>query len=120
MVGLPRGLSRKEKKEFLLKKMGVDENSFFFVAAEGVANCIIDSTPMKEVEDLVDDYGYDSVEQMREDYPDWIELFEDSRQLEIYAGAASNEDYDLGEQLFCEMEWKANEDDFYIDKQAGF
>jgi len=120
MVGLPRGLSDKEKREFLLNKMGVDKNSFFYVAAKGVADCIINSTPMKDAKALIDDYGYNSVEDMREDYPDWVELFEDSRQLEIYAGSASNEDYDLGEQLFCEMEWKVSDDDFYINKEAGF
>ena len=51
-------MSDKEKRDFLLKKMDVNENSFFYFAAKGVADCIIESTPIKTIEDMMDDYGY--------------------------------------------------------------
>jgi hypothetical protein len=122
IVGLPKGLSHKEKRDFLLKKMDVNEDSFFFFAAKGVANCIIESTPIETIEDMMDDYCCDSLEDFKKDYPSFEELFHrhGAYELDVYRGSASNEDCEIGGQLFCEMEWRANDDDFFMDKDASY
>lgn len=122
IVGLPKGMNHKEKRDFLLKKMDVNENSFFFFAAKGVADCIIESTPIKTLEDLIDDYCYPSIEMFEEDHPHLVKLFRryGDCELNVYSGSASNEDCDIGAQLFCDMEWKINDDDFFIDKDANY
>jgi len=122
IVGLPKGMSDRERKDFLLKKMDVNKDSFFFFAAEGIADCIIESTPIKTIEDMMEDFGYDSLEDFKEDYPNFVDIFNrlGAYELDVFSGSASNEDCDLGSQLFCEMEWKINTDDFFIDKDANY
>jgi len=122
IVGLPKGMSDKKKRDFLLKKMGVDKDSFFFYAATGVVDCIMEATPIKTLEDMIEDYGYASLGDFSEDHPNFVEVFNrcGAYELDVFSGSASNEDHDIGGQLFCEMEWKINTDDFFISKDASY
>lgn len=118
IVGLPKGLNDDEKRELLYKKMNVNEDSFFFFAAKGIADCIIKATPIKSREALMDDYCYDSIEDFKKDYPHLSKLFCKNYKFDIYSGRVTNDSYKIGEQLFCEIEWEVNDDDFYINKEA--
>ncbi len=122
IVGLPKGMSDKKKRDFLLEKMDVNEDSFFFLAAKEIADCIIDSTPIKTIEDMMEDYGYDSVEDFTENYPSYADVFNrfGAYELDIFSGSASDDEYEIGAQLFCGMEWKLSTDDFFIDKEANY
>lgn len=121
-VGLPKGLSRTEKRDLLCSKMGINKDSFFYSAAKIIADCILSADKISKIEQLLNDYSYSTVEDMRSDFPHKIEAFEkcQAKGFDFYSGSASNEDCEIGSQLFCEMGWQVDDEDFFIDKENGF
>jgi len=122
VVGFPKGLSKSEKKKILFDKMGVDKNSFFIIAAEEISKCILDSEHVKGEKGMLEYYGYDTMESFAEDY-EWeyntIKKALD-KGFDLYLGSATNEGYEIGEALFCEMGWHVDDDDFVISKEESF
>jgi len=122
IVGLPKGLNKKEKLNLLMEKMGADKDSFFYHAAKNIADCILASEKISRIGQLMDDYGYSTYEEFRGDCPGIVAIFERCKEksMDVFTGSASNDAYEIGEQLFCEMEWNVNDDDFFINKEASY
>ena len=122
MVGLPKGLTEKQSIDFLIKKMGVDKDSFFYFVAKNIADCILSSKKISKIDQLIDDFGYSNYAEFRIDYPEIVDLFEkcQEKSMDVFSGSVSNESYEIGEQLFCDMDWQVNDEDFYINKKASF
>lgn len=123
IVGFKKGLSQYERQELVLKKMGVKEGDFFFNAATEVANCIAFAEPI-ETDSFAREYGYENWEEMFAS-PDESYLTNGiqnclNKDLDVCYGSASNESYETGKNFFCDTEWKVDDDDFFIEKEAGF
>ena len=119
MVGLPNLATEKELQEFLIKKMGADENSFFYRAAKEIAECILCSEPIRTKEDLIAEAYADSWEDVDEWYKEPFEKCE-AKGLNFYIGSATNDACEIGEQMFCEMKWQVDDDDFFMNKDSGY
>lgn len=126
IVGFPKGLTRKEKIVLVLDKMGVRKNDFFSQAGKEVADCIVDADKMT-LDEVADDHGYDSWQSMTEKHEgNWEKNIVNTvsrcqeKGLQIYSGSASNESYDPGENLFCDIEWEVDDENFFIWKERGF
>ena len=102
--------------------MGVNKDSFFFLAAKEIANCIINAEPTNLAQ-YVEYQGYNNVEDfIAEDPTNAIlvkEVFLNSN-LDVFTGSATNEGYEVGEALFCDMAWHVADNDFYINKDDCF
>ena len=122
IVGFKKGLSNKEKEQLLLKKMGINENSFFYNIAKEITGCIINSNFIKNKEKLLEEFGYDSFEEM-EELESWTTnafLKCEEKNFDIYTGSAGNDSEDTGEILLCDMEWNIDDNDIFIQKDASF
>ncbi len=123
IVGFKKGLSNKEKEQLLLKKMGINKNSFFYNIAKEITGCIINSNFIKNKEKLLEESGYDSFEEM-EELESWITdafLKCEEKNFDFYTGSAANDTENVGETLFCDMEWNIDDDnDIFIQKDASF
>ena len=122
IVAFQKGLTKKDKRTVLYEKMGVTKDSFFFLAAKCIADCIIDAEPTNLAQ-YVEYLGYDNVEAFIAEDPTNEILVQDvflNSNLDVFVGSATNEGYEMGEALFCDMHWYVSEKDFYIDKEDGF
>ncbi len=123
IVGFKKGLSNEEKEQLLLKKMGIiNEDSFFYNVAKEITECIINSEFIKNKEKLLEEYGYDSFEEM-EELESWITnvfLKCEEKNFDFYTGSAANDSENTGETLLCDMEWNIVDDDIFIQKDVSF
>ena len=126
IVGFPKGLTRLEKIACILSKIGVEKGDFFFDAGLMVASCIVDSNKMTPKQ-VADDYGHNSWEEMVESCDCvWTKRIIDAvsrcqeKGFQMYSGSASNESYEPGETLFCDIGWEIDNEDFFIWKENGF
>lgn len=119
MVGLPKGLTENQLKDFLISKMGADDNSLFYFAANNIADCILSAEPIKTKEDLIKEMYVNTWEEVDECYTAPFELCEE-KGLDFRMGSAHDDAYEIGEKLFCEMDWSVNDEDFFMDKSEGY
>ena len=122
IVAFQKDLKGKDKRNVLYEKMGVDKDSFFFLAAKGIADCIL-SAEKVTIQEYLEYFGYSSLEEYIIDDPLSEQVVRDvfmNPNFEIFMGSATNEGYEFGEALFCDMEWFADDKDFYINKNEGF
>ena len=126
IVAFPQNLTHKEKIVITLDAIGVKKEDFFFQAGKMIADCVVNSDRATPNE-IADDYGYESWEDMVKKHEGkWEKNIVQTvsrcieKGFQIYTGSASNESYELGENLFCEMGWETDNDDFFIWKENGF
>lgn len=120
MVGFPKGLSDKEKEALLFEKIGVTKDSFLFPAAKGIAECILGAEKIEDKEEWAKEECYNSFAEMEKEFGVRKGAFKNDN-LDYYDGSAGSDAFEnVGEILFCDMEWFVNDDDFFMSKDASF
>ena len=118
MLGLPKNLTEKEKKDLVKDKLCVSENSPLLSIAEKIASAVLDSKLIDSEKKLLKECYCETIEELKEDYIDLYESYKkcQEKNLNFYMGRASNEDYDPGELILCQMIWITDDKDFYMFK----
>ena len=123
VIGFKKNLSDEEKEQLLLKKMKINENSFFYNVAKEIIYCIINSEFITNRKKLVEYRYCNSFEEMKESESWFTNAFLkcEEKNFDCYIGSAVNDAENVGEILFCDMEWNINDDnDIFIQKDASF
>jgi len=118
MLGLPKNLTEKEKKDLVQDKLCVSENSPLLSIAEKIASAVLDSKLIDSEKKLLKEFYCETMEELKKDYIGLYESYKkcQEKNLNFYMGRAGNEDYDPGELILCQMIWITDDEDFYMFK----
>jgi hypothetical protein len=123
MAGVPKGMTKKEARAFLIKKIGGENISpILYPIVKDIANCIISTKPVNDQEELAKCFYRDSFKEMIEakgDFEQFVAKFFlkcRKRNLDFYSGFAGDDDASPGEMALCYIKCKINDEDFLFFK----
>lgn len=117
VVGIPKRMNKREEIDFIINKMGVNKDSLFYNVAEEIADIIVRQNKTKK--DIASDNGYKNWEEMSADRDSVLVQSVKNivdKDLKLFYGSVCSENGDPSEIIFMDMEWFANEKDFFIRK----
>ena len=108
IIAFKKGLTEKQIESKIVEKLKIPQDSPIFWLAGDIAKVFTN----------YQDIDFADYEE-EEDYIKNIRKLE-SKGFVVYEGSASNDDYDVAENLVCDMELYIDEPDLYISKGGGY